>query len=265
MGMYDIIHGEQVKCFYTPCLSHDMDVKWGLPPVDRLDLWGSTGNLITYHFMDKVPYKTMWYDYTKNFMIFDPEYLGGGDLIHVVKGGRYIHSFSKDHLNTIIFPITVVIDYYGNPLNIKEKSDFYCMKSEHDSIIAMRQILSNEYEKAGESPNIAESKAQMNTMDNWMKYKKKWFNEDEGHDGPWNVGAFLYALDRFCRSDEEAEKFVKFFNDHHKDLNVEVMVMEYAYWCATHGIPMQLLDLQNFFISPTVKGLHKLIWRMEEH
>ena len=56
--MYDTICGDQVKCFYKQ-FEHDGE------------LWTSGGSLNYYNIGDEVPYKTDYYDYTRNFNIIN--------------------------------------------------------------------------------------------------------------------------------------------------------------------------------------------------
>lgn len=56
--MYDTICGDQVKCFYK---YHDY----------KDELWRTGGSLRYFGIGDKVPYRTGWYNYTKNFNIIN--------------------------------------------------------------------------------------------------------------------------------------------------------------------------------------------------
>lgn len=58
MGMYDTICGDQVKCFYKYYEYKD-------------ELWRTGGSLRYFGIGDKVPYRTGWYNYTKNFNIIN--------------------------------------------------------------------------------------------------------------------------------------------------------------------------------------------------
>ena len=58
MGMYDMICGDQVKCFYRYFEFKD-------------EIWTTSGDLRRFRIGDKVPYRTSWYNYTKNFNIIN--------------------------------------------------------------------------------------------------------------------------------------------------------------------------------------------------
>lgn len=58
MGMYDMICGDQVKCFYRYFEFKD-------------EIRTTSGDLRRFRIGDKVPYRTSWYNYTKNFNIIN--------------------------------------------------------------------------------------------------------------------------------------------------------------------------------------------------
>lgn len=122
MGMYDYLDGEQVKCFYIYGYSTDI-----ITP----GLWISGGSLESYPVGSKVPYKTKYYDYTKNFNIIITDQFSElplSTMIGVIRNGILkkviplsltIDDDWKDVLRCI--------DYYGDWLNIhskKEAEDF---------------------------------------------------------------------------------------------------------------------------------------------
>ena len=64
MGMYDTLNGEQVKCF--PWYSFDVI---SLSPEGSIG--GHGGNLKYYGNGSEIPYRSLAYNYGKNFIIFD--------------------------------------------------------------------------------------------------------------------------------------------------------------------------------------------------
>ena len=126
MGMYDSINGEQVKCFGVPCYySED-----GVHPMG--------GALKGYGNGDKVPYKTLWYDFTPNFVIvdFDPYWAEkeGEILFHIIRDGKVFKTCGIDELNDDDFDgIEVFVDYWGYILNVNTKEG--CLKKKEDAKI----------------------------------------------------------------------------------------------------------------------------------
>lgn len=114
MGMYDCMLYEQVKCFSVPCFADGT-------------LWKSGGSLKYYQKNQKVPYRTSWYNYTKNFNILiinsiwdNPE----PDTVIIIRDGRL--KDVKDLTDTTDKDwkkMERCINYYGDWLRIKTKED----------------------------------------------------------------------------------------------------------------------------------------------
>ena len=123
MGMYDTLNGEQVKCF--PWYSFDV---MSLSPEGSIG--GHGGNLKYYGNGSEIPYRSLAYNYGKNFIIFDfnpaldPN--DGSDWVaHVIKDGLLKASVYKenagDEFEEILKKNRKNISYYGGG-NFKFKS-----------------------------------------------------------------------------------------------------------------------------------------------
>ena len=93
MGMYDTLNSEQVKCF-----------PWFSFYVSAMDTKGVItshgGDLKYYGNGSKIPYRSLAYNYGKNFIIFDftPELCTdeiGEWVVHVIENGRLKASFYR--------------------------------------------------------------------------------------------------------------------------------------------------------------------------
>ena len=123
MGMYDTLNGEQVKCF--PWYSFDVI---SLSPEGSIG--GHGGNLKYYGNGSEIPYRSLAYNYGKNFIIFDftPEFCTGeiGEwAAHVIENGRLKASFYRkdadDEFEKMLKKSTKNIGYYGDD-NFKFKT-----------------------------------------------------------------------------------------------------------------------------------------------
>lgn len=153
MGMYDVINGEQVKCFYIP-LYYYSEIEEKLT---KTGINHSCGMLRNYKNRNKLPIKTAWYKYPKNFIIadnrVDPDmYLcpNCGEIYyekidicekckekltenckvlgitHIVKDGRVSATcYNVDKISSNVFKDNeLVVDYYGNAIeNINSSLD----------------------------------------------------------------------------------------------------------------------------------------------
>ena len=115
MGMYDTLNGEQVKCF--PWYSFDV---MSLSPEGSIG--GHGGNLKYYSNGSKIPYRSLAYNYGKNFIIFDfnPELTNNDDnnwVAHVIEDGLLKASVYKENagkeFEEILKRSRKNISYYG--------------------------------------------------------------------------------------------------------------------------------------------------------
>ena len=123
MGMYDTLNGEQVKCF--PWYSFDV---MSLSPEGSIG--GHGGGLKYYGNGDKIPYRSLAYNYGKNFIIFDfnPDFDPNNAtdwIAHVIEGGFLKASIYKEdageEFEEILKRSRKNISYYGSG-NFKFKS-----------------------------------------------------------------------------------------------------------------------------------------------
>lgn len=112
MGMYDTINDEQVKVFSVP-VGHGNDV------------WLSCGSLIYFGDGSEVPYKTWWYNYTKDFNIIDDmDHIFNPDepiIIHKIRDGKVVSTITgwENVLHSDFDGINLCVSYYGDLLKIR--------------------------------------------------------------------------------------------------------------------------------------------------
>ena len=120
MGLFDELNGGQVKCFYVP---------WYSRCNDRGGYISSSAGLCRYYSNgDEVPYKTWYYDYTKNFIIYD-EY---DKVIHIIKDAKVVDTLHLERLENLTTEEKIehfkgnerLISYYGNEYAIKDIEEF---------------------------------------------------------------------------------------------------------------------------------------------
>ncbi len=118
MSRYDYLDANQVYCFTTP----DLEVT-----TETISIYTHSGAHRFFMVTDEVPYRTRYYDYGENFLIFDyRKTFWGKDftgLVHVIENGRYMRSIHYNKLD-VNYPIELVIDIFGMSLNIKHQEDF---------------------------------------------------------------------------------------------------------------------------------------------
>lgn len=139
MGMYDCLNGEQVKCFYKPIFSKEEN---------QGVLWHSGGNSIYYGDNASLPIKTLYYNYSKNFLIYDEDC----KLVHIVKDGKLHKTDKLYYLTDREFNFfKKVINTYGDELKIESLTDFSRYNEEK---INMKKDIDQLYKKINPTSDV---------------------------------------------------------------------------------------------------------------
>lgn len=150
MGMYDNIEDIQVKCFYVPIYNKDDYSKEN----KTSGIYTSGGSLKYYKKGGKVPYKTYYYDYSPNFMIYDHSFNFEEENMIIIRNGKVkeiIYDISKltnEHFEGIIN----VINYHGSFLDIKNIED---LKEYKENQLYFRNIIKEVEKKEDEYFRLA--------------------------------------------------------------------------------------------------------------
>ena len=139
MGMYDYVgaEGEQVKCFYVPCIT--IDEKGEIPHAKIHTMGGLLRGF------DEVPYQTPYYNYGKDFCIVEYRWVDS-PYIHVILNAKYSETIAIADLKDDFVIPPVVIDNYGDRLNIhssqelKEFVDDYRVKKELSYVMEVQYL-----------------------------------------------------------------------------------------------------------------------------
>lgn len=181
MGMYDTINGEQVKIFDVPIISLGDEI-FGF-------LSFSGGSLCEFGIGDEVPYKTKWYNYTKNFNILDffPEFYDE-TVIHIIRDGK----------NEGIIPLSSVIDEIFT-------CDCYDSRGRKMKISSKDDI--EEYIKKVDALNEATRKKKNDAFRAWGKYTRE-NKSDPDYKEKYKELYYLQEVER-----KENEEFLRPFRD----------------------------------------------------
>jgi hypothetical protein len=125
MGMYDTLNGEQVKCFSWVTYGH------GTPCGEMFSAHG--GSCDYFNTGEEVPWKSLTYNYTRNFLIVDLNNSLSMDVVcpitvHRIVDGKLEGTYypQEDDISEDLFwPNFKVISYLGEELNIHSIPDLY--------------------------------------------------------------------------------------------------------------------------------------------
>lgn len=265
MGMYDFLGKTQVKLFTDPVVLHPDSIGVVKEPITELKYWPMTGNLKTYNVFNKVPYRTMYYDYGKNFMVFDPRGLIDAGRVYIIMYGRYIGSIHYSMMANDMYNITTVVDTKGEALNVKRASDFGVMLKDFE-VQAVKESFYCEkfWEKHEDAVGEERSNLFLQLTSEVEKIHKevtdKWYkSNNEIHEG-WEVGGFLCGIYPICSTDSDVANYVNLFLDKIGRKNIDQVSEAYCWWCSKHDIPVFFDNLVEFLsTNPTIRNLEKLI------
>lgn len=116
MGMFNTVVNEQIKCFYIPMLDIEVENK-------RVYFYTSGGSLKYYDLGDSIPWQTPYYNYGKDFAIFDySNILDTEPQIIIVKDGKIskVYKYNKVPSRT---KFSVVINNFGHPIKVTTPRD----------------------------------------------------------------------------------------------------------------------------------------------
>lgn len=120
MGMYDYVghSGDQVKCFYVPCITVHYNKETQKSEVYFHTSGGKLANA------NNAPYKTCYYNYSKDFAILDYQwYNQDTPVVHIFKDAKWVETREWNEFEDDYNYPDVTIDKYGEWTNIHSVAD----------------------------------------------------------------------------------------------------------------------------------------------
>lgn len=120
MGLYDYVghDGDQVKCFYVPCIS----VKYNKETKKAEVVFYSSGGRLAS--ANNAPYMTCYYNYGKDFAILDYQwYQHDTPIVHIFKDAKWVETKNWNEFDDDYSYPEATIDKYGEWTNIHSVPD----------------------------------------------------------------------------------------------------------------------------------------------
>ena len=269
MGMYNYIgtSGDQVKCFYVPCIS--------VSPTNTVCMGSSGGRL---ECVNDTPYMTPYYNYGKDFgiMTFALAFTPLEVEVHIVRDGKWVETLPAMQMDDNYDLPPVIINNFGTFFNVHSVAELKQMLQEfHDANVEHDRILFDGLEAhnlKGRFPTIAEFKNKpheervaelaIRSEIGDLAYKttqkivnEKWVIHDPDADMAELVG-LVYAdwrqqnpLDEsitpaWQRPEEEWTIIVDDLYDRFNDIGDPLAF--YKNWCNKKGIIVDINDVSHF-------------------
>lgn len=144
MGMYDNLGNHQVKAFgraRNPLKFKSMDVNDVV-----LDPYVSSGDLVHYKRGSEVPWRTLFYNFGKDFEIYDFGVITDANeaVLHVIRDGKYSRSYAYEKIPKSFKPIKT-LNYYGDLTAIASRDDLLAIVREKLEAHKLYHELSDKY------------------------------------------------------------------------------------------------------------------------
>lgn len=258
--MYDYMGKEQIKCFHLPFVDAD-DKSFNLRCLE--------GNFRGYRKGDKVPYQTLYYNYGKNFLIFD--YMAAlveeDDIfVHIIEKGRYIKTVKYNKLPKN-YKICKVVSKNGKELNIHSSEDLSLFITELSNNIKKDRELTEYYNKefGVKGYNIRELKEKSVSSEEFMAdldkrkkildivcekttipFSKKWFVEEELEENLF-VGYLLDCYISKEKSESDWNMIFEKFNEYmyKNNLTYNYLLEKYLSWVRNNNIMLHTDKLEE--------------------
>ena len=220
--MMDALNGNNIQCFFIPSNIDSQTLKIQYKTTNR-----------KFDFEEKLPYKSCAYDYSDHFIIFDYE-RNPKDMdtlwVSVIENGVCTYYTPPEAL-TDSYPIVLVINKYGIPLNITKISDFKKIKT--DYILLNKKI--NTYQGLSNKDELIEAEK--------MKFEYKWYNFKMLENVYSNIVGILLSIYAINPKFKIKEIFKKYCEKHNLDMMREIS--EYHTWANLHEIELDKKELED--------------------
>lgn len=255
MGLYNYLGAYQVKCFYLANVIVDS--------LDNLSLYTIGGTLRQFEVGDEVPYKTLYYNYGKDFLIFDTRGISLDDpvVIHIIKDGKFFDTVEYSRLSEDYF-VPNVIDVYGEKLNIqkyeeildyynavcKREKDYRELTEKYDKEFNVNKSFYQDYrakviEKEEFYEELEKAKKVSDRVHNEVNvpFNKRWRFDDFICNDIGDGVIIGHLLDCYINLDKTVyewncifDKFLEFIKK--EGYKYETLVDSYRIWCKNNDI-----------------------------
>lgn len=276
MGLYDNFLDTQVKLFHSPCnILNRKSIE--LNDVE-LEFYSAGGNLRCFKIGQKVPYATPFYCYGKNFIILNFSIFQTRDDVPqaiFIRNGKFYAKKNYDNVNKgDMNDITLIVDRYGNVLNISTPEDIVNCITEiwnshkqynllHDKYLqeyGIKDLFSNEYREKILSKEISQEqlksdckkadKARENAASQTLDItRSKWFapqDDDRAkmiNDG-YEFGFLYFQLKNENNHQWEKQKLIQLLKNRYAE-KFEENLEAYIKWVKENQIDIKEKDIRE--------------------
>lgn len=244
--MTDMLNNSPIECFPIPTM---IDMSLSKLKTSRI-----------FNLGDALPYKTPFYDYSENFLIFD--YRHEMDLwVYIVEKGicKYalpIEFFPND------YPIALVLNKDGIPLNVRTADDmiliaeeYFQAKEAYGKYVSklMKQNGITKENKHRKMFQAVIKQIELIAFNKTMKlFQETWFNQNLENSIKSNIVGVLYdlVLNNTCTPTQAQSLFELYCLE--QELEVQQEVEIYLSWADLHNLDITMNDLRFLLENSSV-------------
>ena len=272
MGLYNYLGEHQVKCFYLANVIIDS--------LDNLSIYSIGGILHQFKKGDNVPYKTLYYCYGKDFLIYDTRgiTLKEDVVIHIIKDGKYVDTVEYSNLTKNMF-VNNVIDVYGDKINInifedivdyynavvRREKDYieYTKKYEKEANVNKNFYHDYKEQRISKEDFYTELEKQKNISDRVhneinVPFNNRWRVKDTDLEDGTIIG---HLLDCYTNLDKNIyewncifDKFICYLKNENQDFMM--LVSSYKEWCKLNDIIIDINKLEEMISLIEKRGVN---------
>jgi hypothetical protein len=223
----DILNGRNLQCFCVPCGIDEQKLTIQYKTTKR-----------KFDFDRPLPYHSLMYDYSEDFIIFDYENVKKNldqSWIHIIEDGKcqfYIPSDIMDEK----YPILLVVNKYGIPLKVKEPAEFLCLQEDYINMIKESTKIKHD------DPANAQKRIQALEI----KFQNKWYDYKKVSHIFSNVIGVALTILSVNQEYDIKDKLARYCAKHNLDLSEEII--EYVEWANLHNIDVTIDEIKEILI-----------------
>ena len=272
MGLYNYLGEHQVKCFYLANVIIDS--------LDNLSIYSIGGTLRQYEKGNEVPYKTLYYNYGKDFLIYDTRGISLNEevIIHIIKDGKYFDTVEYSNLTKNMF-VNNVVDVYGDKINInifedivdyynavvRREKDYieYTKKYEKEANVNKNFYHDYKEQRISKEDFYTELEKQKNISDRVhneinVPFNNRWRVKDTDLEDGTIIG---HLLDCYTNLDKNIyewncifDKFICYLKNENQDFMT--LVSSYKEWCKLNDIIIDINKLEEMISLIEKRGVN---------
>lgn len=220
--MQDSLNGHNIQCFFIPTGINDKTLEVEYKKTKRkmgVD--------------KKIPYRSLAYNYSENFIVFDYENSRKSVMqawVHIVEDGKCRYFVPSDVMHEK-YPILLVINKYGVPLRISKPSDFVALLQDYRDLQERIRLIKNDG-----NPFVEKRILVQKTI-----FELKWFDFEMLPQVNSNIVGIALTILATNKDYDIKPRLMRYCEKH--DIDISKAICDYIEWAKLSGIELLEKDI----------------------